>query len=149
MAVTPPLRYNSKIAEGLLRGVDATITMGDKDMSGLVQEWQVSYDRPVERQYDLIAGGVSYLEGKPQGSLVLSGVVSRSTLYSQACSTELQTIVLTPGSTYCEGGPPPIFTFTDCLPMKFTMRGALNSSLVLFNVAYTFINMRDSTWPLT
>lgn len=144
MTVTPPIRYNSKVVEGLLRGNDAAITIDGGDAIGLVQEWQIMFDRPLTRLYDLIKPNLSYMELISSGMLVLNSVSGPTNLPTTACECVAHTITLNPGDTYCNGISPIIFTFTDCLPTKFILRGSITPELSLFNIVYTFTDMQNA-----
>lgn len=141
MPVTPPLRFNNRITEGVIRGNDATITAGDTDITGLVQEWQISYDRNLARQHDLINGDISYVEAMPAGTLTLSNVAGPLNLPAEVCTDIPVTIKLRPGSTYCNGASEFIYIMSDCVPMRFVMKGSLTPELVLFSAVYQFINL--------
>jgi hypothetical protein len=148
-----PATFSQLITEGLVRGNDATITI-DGSAAGLVQEWQLQWDRRLVRQYevfktDTVVEGqnmafVKYLEGIPNGLLVLNSVAGPLNLPQQACECVPHTIELVPGDMYCNGFEVSKYTLTQALPVRFTMRGSLTPELVLFNVTYTFVDIEET-----
>ena len=141
----PPVVCNSRVVEGLSRGVNATVLFDDENLFGIVQAYEFEYDRALARRYDVIASRVDYQESLPSGTLTLSGVVGPTNLPLEVCECIPHTIELFPGDTYCaNGAPSPSYTFTDCLPMKFVMRGAISPELVIFNIVYAFMDVQNS-----
>lgn len=140
--------------EGIIRGSNFRISFskdtdnsaGDSSDRGLVQSFQLQFQRQLRRVYDLATPSFYYLEGAPNGQVSFSRIVGPKGLPSLACDCQPQTVLLDAGPSFCYpeelGTAATAYELRNALPFGIAGQGDSQNFLIAFQVSYLFSDLR-------
>jgi hypothetical protein len=133
--------------KGLIRGNNFMLSIyetetTDVTVQGLVQAFEISFNRKLTRVYDLTSPVFYYIEAPTDGQVAFTNIVGRAGAPKLSCSCSPKTLVLSPGDLACEQNTidnvPSTFTMLDALPHGLRIQGSAGSGLVVYNISYIF-----------
>lgn len=139
--------------EGVIRGTNFTITGIDDATVGLVQQFQLQFQRKLSRIYDLASTGFYYIEGPSEGQVSFTKVVGPKGAPKVNCTCDPYDIVLDAGPMLCQTqavsgqttpsgltgtGNSARYTLKNAMPFGLTGQGNANNFLIVFGVSYMF-----------
>lgn len=135
--------------EGTIRGTNFTITGFNDATAGLVQQFQLQFQRKLSRVYDLASPSFYYIEGPSEGQVSFTKVVGPKGIPKLSCECEASDITLNAGPTLCQtqggtntqlgqGGTVARYVLKNALPFGLTGQGDANNFLIIFGISYLF-----------
>lgn len=137
----------SRNLEGIIRGTNFTISgLGDGATAGLVQQFQLQFQRKLTRVYDLASPSFYYIEGPSEGQVSFTQVVGPKGAPRLSCDCAARDIILDSGPTLCQtqaggalaSGGTASYKLKNALPYGLTGQGDANNFLIIFGVSYLF-----------
>jgi len=129
---------------GVIRGTNFSISAGE-DFTGLVQNFNLTFQRKLSRVYDLSDGkSFYYIEGPSEGQVQFSKVVGPKGAPKLLCSCEPQQITLNAGNSLCytasgsstaQGAS---YKLKNSYGFGLTGQGDANNFLIIFGISYMF-----------
>lgn len=130
---------------GVIRAGNFKLNIGT--FRGLVQSFQLQFQRQLSRVYDLSdASSFYYVEGPSNGSVAFNSVVGPKGAPELVCSCKPETISLTVGTAVCDGtkNSSPTYQLLNALPAGLTGQGSSNDFIVVFGIQYQFTDIKTS-----
>ena len=136
--------------DGIIRGTNMVVTMSSganaDDIPGLVQSFQLQFQRRLSRVYDLTSPSFYYIEGPPEGTVSFSKVIGPKGFPKLGCDCTPRTIVLDASAALCYGADPETqnnarYVLKDAFPMGLSGQGTAENFIVFMGVSYMFGDM--------
>lgn len=136
--------------EGIIRGTNFAIDgIGSDATRGLVQQFQLQFQRKLTRVYDLASPSFYYIEGPSEGNITMAKVVGPQGAPKLDCTCDANDIVLDAGPTLCHTqagstGLPQLesgaarYTLKNAMPYGLQGQGNANNFLIIFSISYLF-----------
>jgi len=133
---------NPRSLQGVIKGTNFTISgLDGASGGGLVQQFQLQFQRNFQRIYDLASPVYYHIEGASQGNLSLTKVVGPLGAPKLSCDCIPQTLILDAGNTLCYGEPlgaDATYTLLNALPYALSGQGNSNDFILIFGLTYVF-----------
>lgn len=130
----------NRSVEGVLRGTNFRIRGLGEGADGLVQQFQLRFERKLSRVYDLSDPVFYYIEGASEGTIALSKVVGPKGAPFLSCDCTPRQIELDAGNVACypDNASVPSYTLKNALPFGLVGQGDANNFLIVFGISYIF-----------
>lgn len=125
--------------KGVLRGTNFSIS-SEEDL-GLVQQFQLQFQRRLSRVYNLAEPDYYYLEGPAEGQVTFSQIVGPSGCPGMNCDCEPEDITLDAGGVLCDQQTNCAYTLVDALQSGITGQGDAQNFLIVFGAQYIFSDL--------
>lgn len=117
------------------------------ELEGLIQQFQLRFQRNVNIVYDLASNDIYHVEGKPVGQLSIQKIlapVQQSAAFD--CPCDPYRYRLSAGNDGCIPGQAGeiAYTIENAFQADFGLQGSVQNSLVAFTVSYAFTDIRAS-----
>lgn len=129
-----------RTVEGVMRGTNFRIRGLSEGAEGLVQQFQLQFQRRLSRVYDLSSPAFYYIEGPSEGQVSFTKVVGPKGAPKLTCDCEPTDIILDAGQTLCfpDTTFDATYTLKNALPFGLTGQGNANNFLIIFGISYLF-----------
>jgi hypothetical protein len=127
--------------EGVIRGTNFTIRGIDRDNVGLVQQFNLNFERSFTRIYDLANPSFYMLEGPSEGAIALVNVIGPSGAPVLSCDCTPRTILLDTGNLVCYPTNTSFsasYTLLNAFPTKLSLSGDSGKFIIIGGISYTF-----------
>jgi len=139
------VKCGERVLEGILRGSGFRISGLGTGSEGLVQQFQLQFQRKLSRVYDLTSPSFYYLEGPSEGNVALTRVVGPKGTPKLACDCTPRTIILDASQAACYPANTPgadsAYTLSNAMPFGLQGQGSVDNFLVVFSISYMFNNL--------
>ncbi len=132
---------SSRSLEGVIRGTNFRITGVDNTSEGLVQQFQLQFERKLSRVYDIASPIFYYIEGPSEGQVSFTKVVGPKGAPKLSCSCTPRDIILDAGQTLCYPNNAAFdasYTLKNALGYGLTGQASADNFLVVFGISYLF-----------
>ena len=133
---------NPRSLQGIIKGTNFTIAGIDGDAGqGLVQQFQLQFQRNFQRIYDLSSPVYYHIEGASQGTISFTKVVGPRGAPKISCDCEPRTLILDAGNTLCYGEPlgeDATYTILNAIPFALSGQGNSQDFIIIFGLTYVF-----------
>lgn len=125
--------------EGVIRGTNFSISTESE--LGLVQQFQLQFQRRLSRVYNLVAPEFYYLEGPAEGQVTFSQIVGPGDCPGMRCECRPEDITLDAGGVLCDSQKDCTYTLRDALQSGVTGQGDAQNFLIVFGAQYVFSDL--------
>jgi hypothetical protein len=144
----------TRTLEGVIRGQNFTIEGIDDATVGLVTQFNLQFQRPLTRVYDLASTAFYYVVGNAQGQVDLQKVVGPRGAPRIRCTCDPYTITLDASHTLChvqglEGdaqlldGVGAKYDLLNAMPFGLQGSGSSENPVIVFSVSYMFSDIAE------
>jgi hypothetical protein len=139
---------NNRVLEGTIRGTNFTVSGIDDAGRGLVQQFQLEFQRKLTRIYDLASPAFYYIEGPPEGSISFTKVVGPLGAPKISCDCQPRTLLLNAGNTLCYGRGTPAdpadfsYTLLNAMPYGLVASGTSENMVIMAGLSYMFADLQ-------
>lgn len=136
-----PTACPTRTLEGIIRGTSFRIAGIDETAQGLVQSFELQFQRKLTRVYDLTSAGFYYLEGPPEGTVTFTKIIGPKGAPKITCECTPKNIILSMGPMMCLGntnGKDVSYTLWNALPFGLNGKGNAGDFLIAFGISYMF-----------
>lgn len=137
-----PTKCSPKTPAGVIRASNFRLSISD--YKGLVQSFNLEFQRQINRVFDLSDGGsFYYIEGPAQGKVGFDSIVGPKGAPSLDCDCAPQTITLDIGTAICQGSNVAPIRYQLLNAMSFGLQGGgdSESGLIKFGINYSFTDL--------
>lgn len=134
--------------EGIIRGTNFSITgVNDDATAGLVQSFQLQFQRRLSRVYDLASPSFYYIEGPSEGQVSFTKIIGPKGVPRLSCECVARDIILNAGPTLCQtqagttgqlSTGSAAYTLKNALPFSLQGSGNAENFVISFGVGYLF-----------
>lgn len=147
---------DGRTLEGIVRGTNFRLSIGDREVesgtpeNGLVQQFQMQFQRQLSRVYDLQSPSFYYLEGPAEGVIQFTKVVGPCGGPNIHCDCTPVDIVLDAGQAFCYpeeqlcADIDVAYTLKNALPQGLTGQGSAENFMIIFGVSYLFSHIETN-----
>jgi hypothetical protein len=133
---------SSRVLEGVIRGTNFRIQgIEEIDNIGLVQQFQLQFQRALTRIYDLASPAFYYIEGPSEGRVAFANVIGPRGAPRLNCDCTPRTILLNTGNVVCYPTTTSFsaaYSLKNALPFGLTLSGDSNKFVIIGGISYMF-----------